>query len=455
VSGCPEGATKPRIRRLSAVITCVCFLAVAPTPAGAVLLPGLERETSAPGCPLGFPVLPGTVCPPAEQIPPEEAERDAAGDPRPQGAPVKTTPSPYSSHSMIYACCSVPAQAERAFAIARSSGAGYVRVDVNLRGIFTVREGKPRRPTWKGVDRIAALARRYRLPVVAVLTHVPDHITRCVTNHVATCPAGDVRSYGRYAALIAERLEGVARHFEIVNEPDGRWAFKGSPHEYARMLDFAYREIKHRSPGARILLGGLMHEDRRWISRMLDTPGVPAIKRFDVANVHLRGRAGRLARRVRRWRSFFARRGFRGRLWVTEHGYPGARRYQYDPSFRGGERTQAAFLKRSLPTLRKAGANQVFVTLRDSWPSEFAGEYASEGVVRLSEHAPFTVRQKPAFKGVQRLNRNWRRARRLRIVIRRHLRAARRLSRAGRTSAAARHRRLAQRYIRRLRALHY
>ena len=123
---------------------------------------------------------------------------------------------------------------------------------MNLRGIFTVRKGRPRRPDWSGVDLVAVTARRYRVPVVAVLTHVPDHITSCTANAVASCPAGDVESYGRYAALIAERLEGVANHFEIVNEPDGKWAFKGSPHEYARMLEAAHRHIRpaSRAPGS-------------------------------------------------------------------------------------------------------------------------------------------------------------------------------------------------------------
>ena len=39
-------------------------------------------------------------------------------------------------------------------------------------------------------------------------------------------------------------------------------------------------------------------------------------------------------------------------LWVTEHGYPGDSAYQCDPRFRGGEAAQAAYLRRSLPTLR-------------------------------------------------------------------------------------------------------
>ena len=65
----------------------------------------------------------------------------------------------------VYACCTPPAQKERAFAAARASGAGYMRIDVNLRGVFTARKGKPRRPAWDGLDQIAALGRRYRLPV--------------------------------------------------------------------------------------------------------------------------------------------------------------------------------------------------------------------------------------------------------------------------------------------------
>ena len=302
--------------------------------------------------------------------------RSARG--RPAG-PVRTKPAPYSAHSMIYACCTPAAQMEQAFAAARAAGAGYIRLDVNLRGIFTVRKGEPRRSDWDGVDRVAVLARAYRLPVLAVLTHVPDHIAKCNADHANSCPAEDNESYGRYAGLIAKRLEGVATYFEIGNEPDGGWAFRGSPAEYAHMLDAAYRHIRASVPGSRIVLGGLMYQNTAWVSQMLATPGVSAIRKFAVANVHLRGRAKHMPIFVKRWRRYFADRGFRGQLWVTEHGYPGNRLFQYDPAFRGGEAAQAAYLSRSLPALRKAGASQVFVTLRDSWPTRVPGRVRLRG----------------------------------------------------------------------------
>ncbi len=431
----------------------------APAGAHAALLPGIidgpapERQTTSLGCPLGFPLLPGTVCPPSEQISPEEAERDAAVNPRPPGGPVKSSGAPYSAHSMVYACCTAPLQMERAFAAARATGAGYIRLDVNLRGIFTAQAGRPRRPDWTGVDRVAGLARRHRLPVVAVLTHVPDYITKCTTDHTVSCPAGDVESYGRYAGLIAARLEGVATYFEIGNEPDGAWAFKGSPSEYARMLASAYHHIKTRVPGARVLLGGLKASDRLWINRMLSTPGANAIRKFDIANVHVRGRARDLPGVVRRWRGFFAKWGFRGPLWVTEHGYPASRKFQYDRAYRGGERAQAAFLARSLPALRAAGARQVFVTERDSWADEFTGEFASEGILNIAQRPPYSVRRKAAFKTVRAANRRWVRARRLATLRRRHLRAATRARKAHKRRSARHHKKLARRYAKRLRAL--
>ena len=219
------------------------------------------------------------------------------------------------------------------------------------------------------------------------------------------------------------------------------------------MLDSAYRHIHAAVPSARILLGGLLYGDQRWISAMLATPGVSAIRKFDVANVHVRTKAKHMSWVVKRWRAFFAARGFKGQLWITEHGYPGSRLFQYDPAFRGGEGAQAAFLSRSLPRLRKSGASQVFVTLRDSWPTEFIGEFASEGVVSIGERAPYSVRRKPSFARIASLNDRWRKGERLIALRRKHVRAARRARKAGKRSKARRHSKIARSYAKRLKKL--
>jgi hypothetical protein len=109
-----------------------------------------------------------------------------------------------------------------------------------------------------------------------------------------------------------------------------------------------------------------------------------------------------------RFRGFFSGHGFRGPLWVTEHGYPGDTRFQPDPHYSGGEPAQARYLRQSIPTLIRAGARQVFVTLRDSFHAEFGdSKFASEGVVHVDDAAPYQTRRKPAFALTNRLSSLW------------------------------------------------
>ena len=160
-----------------------------------------------------------------------------------------------------------------------------------------------------------------------------------------------------------------------------------------------------------------MYNNRGWINRMLSTPGASAIRKFDIANVHLRGRARDLPSVVRGWRAFFAKWGFRGPLWVTEHGYPAIRAFQYDPAYPRRREASRPLPERSLPALRRAGAAQVFVTQRDSWPDEFGrGEFASEGILNLGQRAALRSPAQAAFDTVSAITRRWRTARRLKAL---------------------------------------
>ena len=141
-----------------------------------------------------------------------------------------------------------------------------------------------------------------------------------------------------------------------------------------------------------------------WLERVFATPGTDAIHKFDIANVHLRGPVGargepisavpRMARRSR---------GFKGPLWVTELGYPADPAYQVDPSFTGGDAGQAGYLTQSLVDLGEAGAEQVFVTLRDNGE----GAYASEGLVHMDEAPGGATTRRESFYAVRRLATNW------------------------------------------------
>jgi hypothetical protein len=311
---------------------------------------------------------------------------------------------PVSSHAMLYTCCTPPEMKERILAEASASGAEFVRVDVELNGIFEA-AGSRERPDWRALDEMIRLARRHDVKLVGVLLGMPTWLSDCPErgDDAARCPARDPRAFGELAAEVAEHAAGSIDHWEILNEPDARWAFEGGPEDYARMLSAAYDGIKARAPEAQVVMGGVERPwEHAWIERVLATPGADAARKFDVAAVHLRlrvpGPAANLARPLRGWRELLARHGFTGPVWVTEHGYPADPAFQRDPAFDDGEGSQAAFLRESIRLLADAGAAQVFVTLRDNlW-----GEYLSEGIVHIDESGPdHAADRRPAFAVVR------------------------------------------------------
>jgi hypothetical protein len=314
--------------------------------------------------------------------------------------------TPYSAHSMVHSCCTPFAQKERMFSEAKAMGARYIRLDIALDEVFDVWTVEAPEPQWRGVDEIVGLARRYRLPVLAVMIGTPAHISTCrerwPEGH-AICAATDPQRFGEYVARVVARAPDVFRTIEVWNEPDGAWAFDGTPEQYADMLSAANAAVKRRFPAVTVLIGGAMSpRSRDWYARVLTTG---AARSFDVANVHVRGSVAALVPAIRRWRRFFRDHGHRGPLWVTETGYPSDARSQYDERYGDGELAQARYIRAALPALLRAGAEQVFVTMRDGWQSEFGGDsrFTSEGVLEMAEQEPFTTRRKPAFEVVRRL----------------------------------------------------
>jgi polysaccharide biosynthesis protein PslG len=308
---------------------------------------------------------------------------------------------PVSSHAMVHTCCTPPAMKDRIFAEAAASGADFIRVDVELNGIFEG-AGSRERPDWAALDEVIALAERHDLRVLGLILGTPTWLSTCpeLGAQAPLCAARDPAEFGRLAAEVAAHARGSIDHWEIWNEPDADWAFKGSPEEYAQMLSSAYDGIDARVPEAEVLMGGLERPyERDWLERMLATPGAGAAHKFDVASVHLRVRLRNkladLPAQLRACRDLLATHGFRGPVWVTEHGYPADPQFQWDPAYRGGDAAQAEFLRDSIPALTGAGADQVFVTLRDNlW-----GEYLSEGLVAIDQANPeYPAVRRPSFE---------------------------------------------------------
>jgi hypothetical protein len=317
-----------------------------------------------------------------------------AAVPAAAAAPPPARPgAPVSSHAMVYTCCTPLAMKERIFAESKAMGARFIRVDVELSAIFEAGEHSEDDPDWARLDEVLELSRRHQLPVLGIILSPPTW-----------APLDDAEAFGRLSGEVAAHARDTITRWEIVNEPDGAWAFAGTPEQYARMLRAAYDAIGARAPEASVAMGGVMiPEDPAWIERVLATPGADAAHAFDIANLHLRGRERVLPGVLTAWRDRLVQHGFAGPVWVTEHGYPADPAFQSDPAFRGGEPAQAAFLTESVLSLAEAGADEVFVTLRDN----LDGGFASEGVVDVDDRPPFAVRRKPAFSAVRRLVDRW------------------------------------------------
>jgi hypothetical protein len=314
--------------------------------------------------------------------------------------------SPIGVHSMLY--LTHPFEAKRAmFREAAAAGASTIRVDVELSAIFPA---PPAAPDWSGVDQYMALARTYHLRVLADLTATPWYLADCPagTAFASTylCPPFDPRAWGEEAGAVAAHTRGEIDDFEIINEPDGGWSFRGTAQQYAGVLAASYDAIHAADPGARVALGGLENVGAygvTWLSEVFATPGFDAIHKFDIANIHVRTSASGAAPTVARWRRYFSDLGFDGPLWVTESGYPADRAYQTDPGYRDGPTSQAKWMFRVIPAMLDAGATMVYVTERDS----MTGRFASEGILQSSDPLTADPRYKlrPSFYAMQALAR--------------------------------------------------
>jgi hypothetical protein len=247
-------------------------------------------------------------------------------------------------------------------------------------------------PDFSAVERVNALAVRYRIRMVGTITDTPWHIAQCPPGGPGpprTCaPARQHERTWRDMVSEVVRHAPAVRHWEVGNEPDNGFGFAGTPADYARWATLAAKGIRAAQPAARIIVGGFSHLDRSYIAAALHDPSNPLVEQIDVANVHLRGPVNRMHAGVRRARAFYRRMGFSGPLWVTETGYPSLPGHQHDPPLTGGASDQARWITRAARDMIHAGAGAVFIAFRDSPEFGADNRFVSEGVVRWPQLGP-------------------------------------------------------------------
>jgi hypothetical protein len=316
----------------------------------------------------------------------------------------ETHGSRLGAHSMLYLDSS-PAQHKALFRAAFEARVRSIRLDFTMGAVYRFLA----EPDFTAVDRVNALARRYRLQVDAVLTGLPFWLADCPPGtafmDLSKCPPRrDAEAeWSRMVTTVVRRSPAV-RYWELGNEPDvpgGRF-FIGSPAAYARMAAVTARAVRAARSSAVVVLGGTSRLDRRFLRAVLHDASNPLAGEIDVASVHLRGRLAGLRRQARACVEFFRRMGVRAPLWITETGYPSDPAHQWDPSLKGGERDQARWIAQGPGELLAGGAERVFVTLRDGPEFGPQSAFASEGVVRWPQlGADGRAIPKPAFAALR------------------------------------------------------
>ncbi|HEX8103249.1 MAG TPA: Ig-like domain-containing protein [Solirubrobacteraceae bacterium] len=134
----------------------------------------------------------------------------------------------------------------------------------------------------KYFDARVAKAQADGLKVIMVVTRSPGWATG--TGDLNRPPA-DPATYASFLRRYAQHFAGKVDAWEIWNEPDeaATWSPAPDPAAYARLLGPAHAAVKAADPGARVVLGGLVGNDYRYLEGVYAAGGKGS---FDAVGVH-------------------------------------------------------------------------------------------------------------------------------------------------------------------------
>jgi hypothetical protein len=192
----------------------------------------------------------------------------------------------------------LPAEADRAIALARSLHAGAVRTDVPW-AVFEPLEAEHMAPQALAFeDRLVADAASAGIRVIMDVDGTPCWASSAPTPLLGGCRPGsesaanswppvNVASYAAFVAYLARRYGPSLAAIEVWNEPDqaneAYWAGPEKVARYAALLRAAYPAIKAADPSVPVLAGSLVGSNGAFL-RLLYADGIKGY--YDGLSVH-------------------------------------------------------------------------------------------------------------------------------------------------------------------------
>jgi hypothetical protein len=271
------------------------------------------------------------------------------------------------------------------------------------------------------LDETVAMAVQRGFTLVGVLRGTAQWIADARSPDMRRGPvaADKYGDYRAHAKTLAARYPQI-RYWEIWPSADDPKRFVGTPAEFARLLEAAYKGVKSGNSRAQVLLPAPSVPVEQafaagsWLDQVLHDKDHPGRKRFDAAALRLRLPMDALTGAVQAARVYLNSIGRENAaVWVTDLGFPASQAQQnvIDPGFATGDEGQASYYNRALPLLRRAGAQAVFVPLDDlPWSDPRCAGAAlplsacSEGLVTFPDpRSQKTFRDRPALAVLKRL----------------------------------------------------
>jgi subtilase family serine protease len=277
---------------------------------------------------------------------------------------------------------------------AKDAGARWVRSDFWWYSVEWFRG----QWNWRYFDIVVEEAAARGLKVIPILQGTPAW---AATDGVFAYGVPDMDAWETFVMKTVERYRGRIAVWEIWNEPDGPWYWKGTPAKYAELLARAHGAIKSLDPTAMVWLGGLAQGGTNvtadFLQRILADASHPAGEHFDVHNIHtnFRNMTG-INNQIEANRAILGSFGLQKPLVVTEASYTSDPRFQWLAGYGGGEQGLARYIVDAYRTMLDAGVLvAVWANITDYDGND---EYAGSGLVRtdLSEKAAFFAFQELA-----------------------------------------------------------
>jgi polysaccharide biosynthesis protein PslG len=238
---------------------------------------------------------------------------------------------------------------------------------------------------WTYFDTLVSLARARGLHIVGTLWGTPQW---AATDGVFAYGVPNSAAWETFVAATAARYRGQVEVWEVWNEPDARFFWRGSPAQYAQLLAGAYTRIKAADPNARVALGGLAQGGGGLVSdflqQVLGNASYPAGRYFDLHNIHTNFRTpSAIAAQIANNAAILSRYGVSKRIIATEASYTSESAYQTLSGYTGGQDGQARYLVDAYKAMVGNGLLiAVWATLADYTASP--GPYSASGLTTTS-----------------------------------------------------------------------